>query len=196
MREWLSIPIVQHALSLLVAGAIIPLVFGIAARIFVFNDKDDDRNDPAKARRLMQLRGPDTPEPDPLVNKPWPDFGGLPLGRAFLLTDCHGNFTSEVLQIPKEWVLRQGASLQGRGLKDPELTVLLLRSAFGPNGDSAVALEGRCSGRSAPRTVQRSVSLQTFWVVKGQQVIGIPGLLGVFYWNNEGEAHVTLRRFR
>jgi hypothetical protein len=77
VRQLLMIPIVCYALWLLAAGAIIPLVLGIVARIFIFRpDKDDERNDPAKVRRLKEIRdaGPDTPELQPLVNEPWPEF--------------------------------------------------------------------------------------------------------------------------
>jgi hypothetical protein len=72
------VPLVRNALWLLAAGAIIPLILGIVARIFIFRlDKDDERNDPAKVRRMKTIReaGPDTPEPEPLVSMPWPDFG-------------------------------------------------------------------------------------------------------------------------
>ena len=74
MRDWISIPIIRDALWLMAAGALIPLVFGIAARLLVFRiDEDDARNNPEKARQLKRLRtkGPATPEPSPLFKEPW-----------------------------------------------------------------------------------------------------------------------------
>ena len=77
MRDFLSTPIAHNALRLMAAGVLIPLIFGIAARVFVFRiDKDDARNNPQKAQQLERLgtEGPATPEPSPVFNEPWQVF--------------------------------------------------------------------------------------------------------------------------
>jgi hypothetical protein len=76
MGDWILI-LLRNSGFLLLAAIIIPLVAGVIARRFVFSlDADDERNNPAKAQLLRerQINAPVTPEPDPLVENPWPDF--------------------------------------------------------------------------------------------------------------------------
>jgi hypothetical protein len=77
MRDWLSIPILHNALWVLAAGVIIPLIFGIVARIFFKRDEDDEQNNPDEADELRERSTgapPDTPEPQPVNEEPWPSF--------------------------------------------------------------------------------------------------------------------------
>ena len=81
MRHWLSIPMLRNALWVLAAGVVIPLIFGIVARIFFKRDDDDEKKHPEKALRLREIGAgarPDTPEVDLCNDKPWPSFGPSP----------------------------------------------------------------------------------------------------------------------
>jgi hypothetical protein len=77
MRDWTTIPIFQYSAWLLIAGLAIPLIAGAIARSFVFTlDPDDTRKNPEKARLLSErhVGAPETPEPEPSLYQPWPDF--------------------------------------------------------------------------------------------------------------------------
>lgn len=77
MHDWLSIPVVSYGLILITCAIVFPLILGIAARILLFRpDADDPRNAPRGARdgQTVSEMHPKTPEPGPLIEKPWPNF--------------------------------------------------------------------------------------------------------------------------
>ncbi len=70
-------PLLYNALWVLFAGVVIPLIFGLVARIFFKRDEDDEQSNPDKARQLMERRAAapsETPEPNPVNEDPWPHF--------------------------------------------------------------------------------------------------------------------------
>ena len=88
MRDWLSIPILQNALWVLGAGVVIPLTFGLVARIFFKRDEDDEKNDPHKAHLLRTtIRTLASPEKILVNGEPWPLFKPSPKSVSGSKTD-------------------------------------------------------------------------------------------------------------
>jgi hypothetical protein len=68
--------LIKHALALIAAAITAPALFGIFARSFFFRrDADDVRNfHGIESVQHSERDVPNTPEPEPLRNEPWPDY--------------------------------------------------------------------------------------------------------------------------
>jgi hypothetical protein len=78
MTQSLWTPFLRASAVLLATAVILPLVLGLIARALFFRRDPDDTSLP-KNRGLQKVfdrrSEVPSPEPDPLGNDPWPDFG-------------------------------------------------------------------------------------------------------------------------
>jgi len=79
-----SILLLRHAVMLLAAAVVVPIIFGLTARVFLFRRDEDDadlytaENGSKRAARPLDLEhaAPEANEPEPQADyeMPWPRF--------------------------------------------------------------------------------------------------------------------------